>query len=160
MKTCWFIVNPSLFILLMCALPGTGLSQSTSPRNETELLKQMEYNWLMAEFKQDTATIAQMMDDNFMSIGPAGISGKQQELAGMYTNMGKRLKAGHVVDSLYLDDVHIRVHDSTAVVTFISVTKGRVGQVPFEDRRTRMYDVWIRRNGQWKAISSQVTPLP
>ena len=106
MKTCWFIVNPSLFILLMCALPGTGLSQSTSPRNETELLKQMEYNWLMAEFKQDTATIAQMMDDNFMSIGPAGISGKQQELAGMYANMGKRLKAGHVVDSLYLDDVH------------------------------------------------------
>jgi len=119
----------------------------------------MEYEWLMAEFRLDTAFISAMMDDRFMAIDLNKISGKQDELKGIYENMSQRKKEGHFVDSLYLEDVHIEIHDSTAIVSFISVTKGRNKTVPFSNRRTRMYDTWIRRNGKWKAISSQVSPV-
>jgi len=73
--------------------------------------------------------------------------------------MSKRIKENHVVDSLYFDDVAIRIYENTAIVTFISVTKGSVKGVPFTNRRTRMYDVWIRKSGEWNAASSQVTPI-
>ena len=158
MKHLW-IAPFSISLLFFCASPGIGLSQNRSSNNDIEKLKQLEYAWLMAEFKMDTASIAQMMDEKFMSIGPTSISNKQQELAGMFQHISERLKNGHVVDSLYLDDMHIQLLGNTAVVTFVSVTRGRIKDLPFENRRTRMYDVWIRRNGQWKAVSSQVTPI-
>jgi ketosteroid isomerase-like protein len=116
-------------------------------------------DWLIAEFKNDTATVAKMMDESFMAVGLSRIFSKQEELEGIHKTISQRMKDDHIVDSLYFEDVHIRIHGNTAIVTFISVTKGRIKDVPFANRRTRMYDVWIRRNGEWKAVSSQVTPL-
>jgi hypothetical protein len=156
MKTAYSI---AIILLSGILLSAPAQSQATSSKNDTEKLKKLEYEWLMAEFKLDTATIAAMMDNTFIAIGPAGIGNKQQELTGIYENMSDRLKNNHVVDSLYLDDVRIKIYDNTAIITFVSVTKGRIKEVPFANRRTRMYDVWIKRNGQWKAVSSQVTPL-
>lgn len=130
-----------------------------SQNKEKELLKKLEFNWLMAEFAVDTSTISKLMDRSFISIGPSGTNNKQQELTGIYKNMRERQLDNHFVDSLYFDDLSINLYDNTAVVTFVSVTKGRKNDIAFSNRRTRMYDVWIKRNGQWKAVSSQVTPL-
>ena len=140
-------------------LPNTLFSQNINSKIETETLKKMEYDWLSAEFKLDTAAISRMMDDSFISINESGISNKQEELNGTYKNIEQRLKNGHIVDSLYLDGFSVKFHAETAIVTFISVTKGKIKGTPFTNRRTRFYDVWIKRNGKWKAASSQVTPL-
>lgn len=75
---------------------------------------------------------------------------KREELEGIYNTMSKRIKEDPIVDSLYFDDVAIRIYGNTAIVTFISVTKGRIKNIPFT--RTLMYDVWIRKNGEWKAV--------
>ena len=77
----------------------------------------------------------------------------------VYKNITQRNKNRHVVDSLYFEDWQVKIHGLTAIVTFISVTKGSIKDVPYTNRRTRMYDVWIRKEGTWKAISSQVTPI-
>ncbi|RYY45120.1 MAG: nuclear transport factor 2 family protein [Chitinophagaceae bacterium] len=146
------------FLFLSIAL-NKSYCQPAFPNNDIELLKKMEYDWLMAEFKLDTAAIAAMMDERFMAIGLAGVSNKQQELSGIYENMQERLKDKHIVDSLYFDDIHVQIFENTAIVTFISVTKGRIKEVPFVNRRTRMYDVWVKRDGKWKAVSSQVSPI-
>ncbi len=134
-------------------------SQSIRDNEDMKTLKKMEYDWLIAEFKLDTATISKMMDDGFISIGASSISTKQEELNGIYQNISERMKNNHVVDSLYLDDVNIKIHDNTAIVTFISVTKGRIKDVPFANRRTRFYDVWVKKGGAWKAVSSQGIPI-
>jgi len=73
--------------------------------------------------------------------------------------MELRKKNEHIVDSLYLEDFKVQQHGNIAIVTFFSVTKGRIEGTPFQNRKTRMYDVWIKNKGQWKAISSQVTPV-
>ncbi len=143
---------------LLFALGTESVSQDLPVQKDIETLKKMEYDWLMSEFTMDTAAIAAMMDEKFMAIGTT-VSNKQQELDGIFEIMSQRRKDDHVVDSLYLDDMHVKIFDNTAIVTFISVTKGSIKDVPFTNRRTRMYDVWVRRNGQWKAVSSQVTPL-
>jgi lactoylglutathione lyase len=141
-------------------IDGYWIEVNSSASNDKELLKKLEYDWLAAEFKRDTAAIAAMMDDRFVSIGTAGISTKQKELDGMFSNISDRIKSKHIVDSLYLDDVQIQIHENTAIVTFVSITKGSIKGQPFKNRRTRIYDVWMKRNGQWKAVSSQITPLP
>jgi hypothetical protein len=86
------------------------------------------------------------MDQAFIAIGIYSVSTNQEELNGIYKNISQRLKDGHVVDSLYLDNVTIKIHGNTAIVTFTSVTKGRIKDIPFTDRRTQFYDVWIRKN--------------
>ncbi|MEP7255050.1 MAG: nuclear transport factor 2 family protein [Ferruginibacter sp.] len=146
-------------ISFLLSLSYQALSQKIDSRLAAEILKKIEYDWLIAEFKLDTATISKMMDDSFISINPSGILNKQEELDGIYKNISQRINNDHVVDSLYLDDVHIRFYEATAVVSFVSVTKGRIKDIPFTNRRTRFYDVWIYRNNSWKAVSSQGTPL-
>jgi C-terminal processing protease CtpA/Prc len=128
-------------------------------RTDENVLRRMEYDWLMAEFRVDTVTISKMMDESFISIGESGVSNKHQELAGIFRNMQERKMKGHIVDSLYLDDFTVRIYGDVAMVTFVSVTKGVKDKEFFYNRRTRMYDVWIKKKGIWKAVSSQVTPL-
>ncbi|RIV23340.1 nuclear transport factor 2 family protein [Fibrisoma montanum] len=145
----------SLFLSILAILQTLTVFAQT----DEEVLQKLEYDWLIAEFKNDTAAIASLMDETFVAVGLTKTYSKQAELDGIFTTMNERIRAGHVVDSLYFDDVRITIYDNTAVVTFISVTKGTIKDVPFANRRTRMYDVWIRKNGVWKAVSSQVTPI-
>jgi len=146
-----------IFCFLSCVSPKK-LSLSTL-NNETEIIKALEYKALIAEFKLDTAAISGMMDDNFISVGLAGINNKHWELQGIYRNVSQMRKEDHIIDSLYLDDFQVQLYDKTAIATFFTVTKGRIKGIPFENRRWRWYDVWIKKKNQWKLVSSQGTPL-
>ena len=157
----FYIVRMLLAACLFSCVSSKNNSMVTAAvSTDVAALQKLEYDWLSAEFKLDTAAIAAMMDDGFISVNTTGIANKQQELDGIYRHISQRSKDGHVVDSLYLDDIRVQVYDNAAVVTFISVTRGRIKDIPFNNRRTRFYDTWIKRNGQWKAVSSQGTPLP
>ncbi len=149
----------SLIVIKIILLPCQSISQDINFKKDSATLRNLEFDWLTAEFKLDTATISRMMDDSFISIGDNSISNKQEELDGTYKNISQRIKNDHFVDSLYFDDLQIRIYGNAAVVTYISITKGTIKGVPFNGRRTRIYDVWIKRNDQWKAVSSQITPI-
>jgi hypothetical protein len=130
--------------------PEPGLSQ---------LLFDLEYKAIDAEFRLDTGSIAAIMDEGFISINEKEVTTKHEELLGMYDNISKRLKDNHVIDSFYLDQFRVDQFGNTAVVTFFIVTRGQMQNMPFENRRTRFYDVWIKRNGKWKIVSMQATRI-
>lgn len=125
----------------------------------TETLKAREYKAIMSEFSLDTATIAAMMDENFISIYPDKTQSKQQELDGIYRSMIERRKEAHIIDSLFLDDFKVQLFGNTAIATFYTVSKGTKKAVPFKNFRMRWYDVWVKQNGEWKWVSSQGTVL-
>lgn len=149
----------SLLILTLNLLPYYSISQKINFKKDSAILRNLEYKWLTSEFELDTAAISKMMDDSFISIGDNTISNKQEELVGIYKNISERLKNNHIVDSLYLDDFKVKIYGTSAIVTFISVTKGSIKGVAFSNRRTRIYDVWIKKKSQWNAVSSQITPI-
>jgi hypothetical protein len=151
----WLVLLPvlSLFSCNISKHPATLNSKS----DLYQLLFQLEYNAIDAEFRLDTASIAAIMDEGFISINEKEVTAKHEELLGMYNNISSRLKDNHLIDSFYLDQFRVDQFGNTAVVTFFIVTKGRIQNVPFENRRTRFYDVWIKRNGKWKIISMQAT---
>jgi ketosteroid isomerase-like protein len=143
-----------IFLLVTCAWQAV-----CAQKTDAAVLEKLEYDWLAAEFKLDTASIAGMMDDSFISIGATAVMNKREELNEIYRNISQRIKNDHLVDSFYFEGVHIIFHGSTAIVTFIVVTRGRQKGIPYENRKTRFYDAWIKKHGQWKAISSQGTPV-
>lgn len=157
MKNCLLIG-----LMIIVVLSGCHDSEKLNVQGDNgdkAILQKMEYDWLAAEFRMDTASIAQMLDDNFIAVAKSGISVKQKELEGVAQFVGQMRQDKHVIDSFYLDEVRVQLYDNAAVVSFVSVTKGSINKIAFSNRRTRFYDVWIKRNGRWKAVSSQATPL-
>jgi hypothetical protein len=148
-----------LFIICLSFAGCYGTRKSFDKVAETATIKTLEYYSIAAELKLDTAYIASVMDDRFISINSKNITTKHEELLSMYDNIDRRLKEEHYVDSFYLDEFRVDFFDNTAIVTFYIVSRGRIKGVPFENRRTKFYDVWMKRKKEWKLISLQATPI-
>lgn len=155
-----------LLIFLMVVLFGCTETDSnkaketiheSSDKIKEELLS-LERKWLEAEFALDTAFISTLIDSSFVGISPNRISNKQNELKGMYDNISAMRTDSIFLDSLKLEDAVVNIYENSAVVTFIVHTYKKDKGKPVE-KRTRFYDVWINRNGKWKAVSSQGTTV-
>lgn len=145
-------------ILLSCNEKQPAKTVEIVREHPEEAILRLEKKWLDAEFKLDTASIAPLLHPRFISINGNRISGKQDELKGIYENISAMQKNGIVLDSLRLEDAQVRLYDSTGIATLIVHTFKKDKGKPVE-KRTRFYDVWIKRSGQWKAVSSQGTVL-
>jgi hypothetical protein len=97
-----------------------------------------------AEFSQRT------LADDYVAITPLGqVITKSDTVAAR--------KSGQLrYDSIEISDVVVRVYGNTAVVTARADVKGRDLGEEFNGpyRFTR---IWVRRNGQWLAVSYQAT---
>ena len=147
-----------IFFFTACSSSDSSKAISSSNNNIKEELLSLERKWLEAEFGLDTAYISTLLDSTFIGISANRISGKQEELKGMYDNISAMRQDSIFLDSLKFEDVVVNVYDSVAVVTFIVHTYKKE-KARFTEKRTRFYDVWITRNGKWKAVSSQGTTL-
>lgn len=150
-----------VFILSACSQAGSNKSKDENNSGkviiEEELLS-LERKWLEAEFILDTAYISTLLDSTFIGISANRVSNKYEELKGMYNNISAMRQDSIFLDSLKLEDSIVNIYDNTAVVTFIVHTyKKERGKLT--EKRTRFYDVWIKRNGEWKAVSAQGTVL-
>jgi len=76
----------------------------------------------------------------------------------MYDNIDAMRKDSVFLDSLKLEDTMVNLYKDAAVVSFVVHTYKKDKGKPIE-KRTRFYDVWVIRNGEWKAVSSQGTVL-
>ncbi len=152
--------NFSVLIVFSYIFSGcTAEVNQTSVENDIDNLKKLEHEWLVAEFKLDTSTISALMDTSYVYVGLDGLTGKAEDLKAMHDNISQRLKNGHVIDTFHLEDMRVKIYDNTAVVTFVIVTFGSTKDGPFQNRRTRFYDVWVKREGKWKMVASQGTSI-
>lgn len=152
-----------LLITILFGCTGT----ESNKRNQTvhqsndkikEELLSLERKWLEAEFRLDTAYISTLMDPGFIDISADAIHNKQQALKGMYDNISGIRNDSIFMDSLKFEDVTMNLYENTAVVVLVTHSYKKDKGRPVE-KRMRFYDVWINRNGEWKAVSSQGTQL-
>jgi ketosteroid isomerase-like protein len=54
-----------------------------------------------------------------------------------------------------LSEITVRVHGDAALASAVGTWKRRDGSTG----KTRYVDVWVRKNGEWKAVSAQLTAL-
>lgn len=147
-----------LILLILFLFSGSAYvnAQGKNANDDKRKLLRLEYDWLKAEFALDTAFLSSIMDSTFIGISAEGVHNKKEDLLDMYNTIAQRNKDSVFIDSFKLENAIINLYGSAAVVTFIVHTYRKNKGIP-EQRRTRFYDVWIKRNNKWKAVSSQGT---
>jgi len=148
--------------LILSGLAIISISCVESSKSDYEAgqeLLTLEKKFLEKEFALDTASLASLMDSTFIDITDDGVKDKQEDLIDIYYNIDQRLKQGTVPDSFKLENEVVNVYSNSAVVTVTVHSFRHSGDTSIE-RRTRFYDVWIRRDTEWKLAASQGTVIP
>jgi hypothetical protein len=146
-------------LLLPCLLACSGVPETRNNDNDIDKLLTLERKWLEAEFALDTAYISSLIDSTFVGISSIHTTTKRRELNGIYNTMTAMRRDSIFLDSLKLEDAIVNFYDNTAVATFIVHSYKKDKGRPIE-KRTRFSDVWVLRNGAWKAVASHGTPIP
>lgn len=125
------------------------------PTVEKELLM-LEREWLDAYLKADAAAMARIEADDFTITYPNGeVVTKAQE--------AERIKASkpRTDGSLELstEGTLVRFYGDTAVLTGIFIQKEKM-KADERITRERYTDVWVKRNGRWQVVASQLTKIP
>lgn len=154
MKKLFCFINICLLIGVTASSQNKKVPSSKST-NDIEQIKKLEYNWVKAEDFLDTVELQKILDKTFISIEANGVSNRQEELLGVNETINRFMKEGVLIDSFHLEDMTINLYDNSAVATYIVITKGKNNGVPFT-RKSRFYDVLVKRNGEWKGVASHV----
>lgn len=148
------LVTATGFLLLGLApaFAAVNLTGGGNHGAEMKQIEQLENQWRDAILASDTATVASMLADDYVGIGPNGtISTKAEDLAA-------RSSGQQTYARLELEDRKIRIFGTTAVVTSKVKVQGTYGGMPLlgEYRYTR---VWDLSHGQWHIVSFEANRI-
>ncbi len=125
---------------------------------ESKKLLDLEQEAITREFKNDTTFLSSIMDTTFIELSKEKIKNKHEVLKTIHSNNMRNISYKITLDTFVLEDPVVHLYNNSAVVTFIVHTFRKKEQIPFESR-TRFYDVWVKRNSEWKAVSWQASSI-
>jgi ketosteroid isomerase-like protein len=116
-------------------------------------LQSLERQWADAVVRHDVETINRIQADDFEFTDPAGqIWTKARAL--------ESVKSGQLqIDAFEMTEFKIRVYGDAAIVNFRVVWNGKYGEADISGPQ-RMTDVFVRRDGNWRCVSSHTTRIP
>ena len=118
---------------------------------EEELLK-LENAFAEAIIKNDLEGIGRLVADDWIIIDPNG------EIVDR-TRFFEVIKSGALThDTMESEDFRVRVYGDSAVVTAITSAKGKFMGQEFSTHE-RATDVFVKRDGRWQCVLSQLTRL-
>ena len=104
-----------------------------------------------AELERDSEALRRLIHEEFAGVDENGMTIYRDDVvesfgAGMF-----------VLQTLVVEEQHVRVTGDTGVVTAYSVMRGRSPKGEFHNR-FRFTDVYVRQGGRWLLFASHVTP--
>lgn len=144
------------FVVFIC-LCNCRTNTTKSPDEAIQLLN-LEKEAIEREFQNDTAFLSSIMDTTFIELSKDKIKNKHEVLKTIFQSNIQNLENNVSLDSFRLEEPIVHVYGNASVVTFILHTFRKKEDSLFE-RKTRFYDVWIKRGSQWKAVTWQASPL-
>ena len=144
------------FYFLICV--WSCRNNGTNYPGESKKLLDLEREAITREFQNDTAFLSSIMDSTFIELTKKGTKNKHEVLKTIYRNNIENRQSKISLDSFLLEDSIVHLYGNTAVVTFILHTFRKNDDSLFE-RRTRFYDVWVKRDEKWKAVTWQASPV-
>lgn len=138
------------FVLILF---GPSHAQRRLLADETAL-RAIEQGLARAYVKGDRAFVDRVLDSEWTVIDAGGrVLDKSQVMRESFDSSDRRVEAARI------DRVKVRIYGDSAIVTGRSWFRGSyLGQ--HMTATFRFTDVFVRRNRQWKAVSSQATGVP
>ena len=120
--------------------------------DDEQALKKIQHQWADARLKRDSSFATQIEADDFTVVWPDGqIINKQDDVKSYEAD-------GAVFSEFKITDLNVRFYGETAIV----VGQGSIkGHTPTKDLSGRYVwtDTFVKKNGAWKAVASQVTSV-
>ena len=134
-------------ITLLITAAAVPLLAQTKSTGTQEILK-LEDEFGHAMIKNDPEAIGRLLADDWIIIDPdGGIIDRARFLAVIRSGT----LSHEVMDSR---DVRVRIYGNSAAVTALTTTTGQ--EFNTEERAT---DLWVKKNGQWMCVLSQLTRI-
>ncbi len=135
--------------LMLVTVALTASCQMRNDHAEEELLK-VEKDFAAAVLSNDAGAIGKFLADNWAIVdADGGVIDKARFLGA--------IKSGTLVhEEMELDDMIVRAHGDSAVVTTITSTKGKFAGRDFATQE-RATDFFVKQNGHWQCVFSQLT---
>jgi len=145
----------TLIIILALAIIGQSYAKSDKDRDHDDgktqqTLIKIEHEWVDALAKKATDKLDHILGNDWSMVTPTGkIVSKSEALADLKSG------AAHY-DSVTLGDMNVHIYGNTAVVRGSSEENSQ-----YNGRDTSGHyvfnDVFVKRDGHWKAVSTQLT---
>jgi hypothetical protein len=108
---------------------------------------------------KDRAALNTLLAEDFHSIDMAGDFGSRQEILGA-------AQGGFIKDFLFYDPLAVRIDSDSMLVTYnsaVTLSEEALNELAQDNltwpRYSRVSDLWVRQNGEWKLKFEQVTPV-
>jgi ketosteroid isomerase-like protein len=120
-------------------------SPAAPPANLEAVVSQLERDWVAAILAKDAGRVGNLIADDFVGTTDDMRYGKAEAIEDVTSG-------SH--ESLEITDLRVRPYgDTVAVVTFEQSEKSRHGEEDFSGQYL-FTNVWVNRNGQWRAVAS------
>jgi ketosteroid isomerase-like protein len=147
-RRCVWIV---LAVMLLDGCARAPQEDATS-RAVAELSAQADA-WDRAIVRKDRAAIVQNMAEDFRQIDGAGnVESKTSFVEGL-------LSPDLQIDPYVVEDFDVRVYGDVALLSGRTRMTGRQQGKPFSSHY-RYIDVYVRREGEWRVVSVQISRIP
>ena len=128
------------------AARATASPQERAVREAMDNLKQ----WIV---DRNVAALSELWTEDYTFINPqGGLVTREQRIA----NLSSGNTNVQIIDNER--EITIRVYGDMAVVQNLSTLRGTFSGAP-TDTDLRGTFVWVRRNGQWRLVTNQLTPV-
>jgi ketosteroid isomerase-like protein len=115
-----------------------------------EEVLRLEKAFSQAIVKNDAEAVGRFLADDWIIIDPDGGIIDKERFLGV-------IKSGALThEMMESDDTRVRIYGNTAIVTALTVTKGKFGGQVFTTRE-RATDVFVKQNGRWQCALSHLT---
>ena len=136
------------FLLVLSSLAITqGISRAQG--DETKIIA-LENLWNQMQVNHDAEAMAKMIDADFVLTDYDGTVMSKAEFLDSIRDMSYHLTVE------VSENMRLHRHGDTVVVTGATHEKGTFKGKPYQ-RQGRFTDTWMKKNGQWLCIASQLS---
>jgi ketosteroid isomerase-like protein len=130
-----------------------GVAFAADKNADVATLTRLSDEWDKAIVRKDEKAIADNMAEDFRQIdGYANLETKKSFVAGI---VDPKL----TIDPYTVEDFEVRLYGDTALLSGRSHMTGKFDGKPFTSNY-RYIDIYVRRGGEWKIVSVQITKFP
>jgi len=138
---------------VVLVFPVVAIAATAPAPRTAEAVKAADDSWMEAEIRGDGAFLSELLLEGYVSVDPAGrITTKQQIVAGANQRGKSEAFAREVAQwrAAHPSEAAVALFGDTAVLTWNSANPGNATPV-------HSSDVFVYRDGRWRAVYSQHT---